>query len=90
MKARMTTTDPADGSEDPMPRQKPTYRCDCGRNVPVVPESLHEFAWRCECGRAGVISWSNEEPPPDFEHQADIGRLIGDAITQAGCRRNTR
>lgn len=45
-------------------------RCECGLPVRVTPESAYEFGWRCQCGRAGVISWSHEQPAPEFLGEA--------------------
>lgn len=46
--------------------QPSTYRCDCGQIAPVVQVKPYGFTWRCPCGRAGYISWSSQNPPPQF------------------------
>ena len=55
------------------PVQSATHRCECGARVPVVRETPYEYAWRCGCGRAGLIAWAHANPAPQWdEREADL------------------
>ena len=46
---------------------------------PIGPP--YEFAWRCGCGRAGLIAWAHANPAPQWaEPEADLFGNCGGAI----------
>lgn len=50
--------------------QRPTIRCECGREVIVHPTaSPWEFTWTCSCGQQRIISHAHAHPPPMFVPQ---------------------